>query len=230
MIRQMIAIDEEKCNGCGLCTRACQEGALALVDGKAKLIRDDYCDGLGNCLPACPTGAISFVMREAVPFDEEAAMEHVSKTADSEIIIPQGHSCQSTQPSSVIAGRKSMTSSELTHWPIQIKLAPTKASMFDGADILVAADCTAFAAGDFHKRFLKGKKVLIGCPKLDVGDYSEKLAQIFASNDVKTVTLVRMEVPCCSGLEKMVKDALSKSQKKIPYRVVILSRDGNILS
>ena len=191
MIRKIIEIDEEKCTGCGLCVDACHEGAIELIDGKAKLIRDDYCDGLGDCLPTCPTGAIEIIEREAVAYDEEAV--------------------------------------KLRQWPIQIKLVPTKAAWFDGAKLLVAADCTAYAYANFHKEFIRGKVTLIGCPKLDAVNYSEKLTEILRNNDIQSVTIVRMEVPCCGGLEMAAKKALQTSGKFIPWQVVTISIDGKIL-
>ena len=196
MIRRIIQIDEEKCNGCGACAAACHESAIGMVDGKAKLLRDDYCDGLGDCLPACPTGAITFVEREAAAYDEAA----------------------------VIRNQRS-----LQQWPVQIKLAPVNAPYFDGAKLLVAADCSAYAYGDFHNRFIKGHVTLIGCPKLDNVDYSEKLTEIIKNNNIKSVTIVRMEVPCCGGLELAAKKALQESGKFIPWQVVTLSLDGQIL-
>ena len=210
MIRQIIEIDEGRCDGCGLCTEACEEGALQLVNGKAKLVRDDYCDGLGNCLPACPRSAISFVMREAVPFNSAAVAEN-AKTC-------------SEEPRKIIA----RGSSELTQWPVQLKLVPLQASFFDDADVVIASDCSAFASGDFHKRFLKGKKLMIGCPKFDAGDYPERMAQIFSNNSIRSITLIRMEVPCCTALDKMVRTAIVRSSKKIPYRVVVLRTDGSV--
>ena len=199
MIRKIIHIDEELCNGCGLCASACQEGAIGIVDGKAKLLRDDYCDGLGNCLPVCPTNAISFIEREAAAFDE-AAVEANMKA-----------------------------NSELRQWPVQIKLVPVNAPYFDGAHLLIAADCTAYAYANFHQEFIRGKITLIGCPKLDEGDYSEKLTEIIRQNNIKSVTIVRMEVPCCSGLARAAETALRNSGKFIPWQVKIISTDGRIV-
>lgn len=196
MIRRIIQIDEEKCNGCGACAAACHESAIGMVDGKAKLLRDDYCDGLGDCLPACPTGAITFVEREAAAYDEAA----------------------------VIRNQRS-----LQQWPVQIKLVPTSAPYFDGAKLLIAADCTAYAYANFHEDFMKGKIVLVGCPKLDSVDYSEKLEEIIRSNNITEVTIVRMEVPCCGGLEMAAKRALQNSGKFIPWQVATISVDGKIL-
>ena len=202
MIRKIIKIDESKCNGCGLCASACHEGAIGMVNGKAKLLREDYCDGLGDCLPACPTGAISFEEREARPYDHAAV----------------------TAAKSAGGG-----SSRLSQWPVQIKLAPVNAPYFDGADLLIAADCSAYAFGDFHSIFIQNRVTLIGCPKLDECDYSEKLTSIMAQNDIKSVTVVRMEVPCCGGLEAAVRKAIKNSGKFIPWQVKTISIDGRIL-
>lgn len=196
MIRRIIQINEEKCNGCGACAATCHESAIGMVDGKAKLLRDDYCDGLGDCLPACPTGAITFVEREAAAYDEAAVIKN-------------------QRP--------------LQQWPVQIKLVPTSAPYFDGAKLLIAADCTAYAYASFHEDFMKGKIVLVGCPKLDSIDYSEKLEEIIRSNNITEVTIVRMEVPCCGGLEMAVKKALQNSGKFIPWQVATISVDGKIL-
>lgn len=200
MIRKIIQIDEEKCNGCGACASACHEGAIGMVGGKAKLLRDDYCDGLGDCLPTCPTGAISFVEREAAAYDEAA-----------------------------VQAAKTKKGSELRQWPIQIKLAPVNAPWFDGAKLLVAADCTAYAYADFHQDFIKGHITLIGCPKLDAVDYAVKLTDIIRNNDIRSVTVVRMEVPCCGGMENAVKTALQDSGKLIPWNVVTIATDGSMI-
>lgn len=200
MIRNIIQIDTEKCNGCGLCASACQEGAIGIVDGKATLLREDYCDGLGNCLPVCPADAISFVEREAAAFDEEAVKRVMGQTV-----------------------------SRLQQWPVQMKLIPVHAPYFDGARLLIAADCTAYAYASFHEDFIKGKVTLIGCPKLDNVDYSEKLTEIIRDNDIKNVTTVRMGVPCCGGLEHATAEALKASGKRIPWQVVTVSADGRIL-
>ena len=201
MVRRIIEIDEEKCNGCGICADACHEGAIGMIDGKAKLLRDDYCDGLGDCLPTCPTGAIQFIEREAAAYDEAAVKANQKKK----------------QP-------------QLSQWPVQIKLAPVNAPYFQGADLLIAADCTAYAYGDFHNQFIKGRVTLIGCPKLDMVEYAEKLTEIISNNEIKSVTVARMEVPCCGGIEYAVKTALQNSGKFLPWRVVTIATDGRILS
>jgi NAD-dependent dihydropyrimidine dehydrogenase PreA subunit len=206
MIRRIIEIDEDKCNGCGACAAACHEGAIGMVDGKAKLLRDDYCDGLGDCLPTCPTGAIRFVEREAAAYDGQAVLENQKKAAPAVI-----------QPS------------QLAQWPCQIKLVPVNAPYFQGAKLLIAADCTAYAYANVHQEFMRGKVTIIGCPKLDDVDYSEKLTQILENNDIKSVTILRMEVPCCGGLEMAAKKALKESGKFIPWQVVTISIDGKIL-
>ena len=230
MLRKIINIDKEKCNGCGLCASACHEGAIGLVDGKAELLRDDYCDGLGNCLPACPTGAITFVEREAAPFVEEAVKKNMAAKK-----APIAHGCPGTMarsftpPAPTAQQTTGSHQSELRQWPVQIKLAPVKASYFDGAKLLIAADCTAYAYCDFHRDFLRGHVVLIGCPKLDDGDYSEKLAEILKQNNIKSLTVARMEVPCCGGLENAAITALKNSGKFIPWQVVTISTDGQII-
>ena len=228
MKRRIIQIDEEKCNGCGACANACHEGAIAMVDGKARLMRDDYCDGLGDCLPACPTGAISFVEREAAPYDKAAAEANVAAKRAAEGKLPCG--CPGTysrelkrEAAEVSAPSVSAVVSRLSQWPVQIKLAPVRAPYFDGAKLLVAADCTAFARADFHERFIKGRVTLVGCPKLDGVDYAEKLTEIIRNNDIKDVTVVRMEVPCCGGIEDAVKRALMASGKFLPWQVVTVA-------
>lgn len=233
MIRKIIQIDEEKCNGCGACAEACHEGAIGMINGKAKLLRDDYCDGLGDCLPVCPTDAISFVEREAAAYDEAAVKKNKEKGS--------GHGCpgqksrQLTKPQAeghVSAGPQNTAAflrSQLAQWPVQIKLAPVNAPYFDGAKLLIAADCAAYAYAAFHSDFMKGRITLIGCPKLDSVDYSDKLTEIIAKNDIKSVTVVRMEVPCCGGLEHAAVTALKNSGKFIPWQVVTLSLDGEIL-
>ena len=210
MIRKIIQIDEEKCNGCGACANACHEGAIGMVDGKATLLRDDYCDGLGDCLPACPVDAIHFVEREAAEYDAEAVKKHME----------QRRAAQKTDEAAA---------SQLSQWPVQIKLAPTKASYFDGAKLLIAADCTAYAYGDFHNQFIRGRVTLIGCPKLDSVDYTEKLTEIIRNNDIKSVMVVRMEVPCCGGIEHAVVEAMKASGKFLPWQVVVITTDGQIL-
>ena len=200
MIRKIIHIDEDKCNGCGLCAGACHEGAIEIIDGKAKLVREHFCDGLGDCLPSCPTGAITFEEREAPAYDEKAVMQ-----------------------------AKQEKRKKLSNWPVQIKLAPLQASYFDGADLLIAADCTAYAYAEFQKQFTEDRVVLIGCPKLDAVDYSEKLKEIISNNRIKSVIIVRMEVPCCGGIEMAAKRALQESGKIIPWQVATISVDGTIL-
>jgi ferredoxin len=231
MIRKVIQIDEEKCVGCGLCVNACHEGAIGMVNGKAKLLRDDYCDGLGNCLPVCPTNAISFEEREAAAFDKEAVLAKKAQEA----AAPQGGCPGSRSMAFERANTAPATTpivsleSQLRQWPVQIKLAPINAPYFDRANLLIAADCSAFAFGDFHNTFLKNHVVLIGCPKLDEGDYSEKLTAILEHNNIKSVKVVRMEVPCCGGLEYATIEALKNCGKMIPWQVVTISTDGRIL-
>ena len=230
MIRKIIKIDPEKCNGCGLCAKACHEGAIGMVNGKAALLREDYCDGLGDCLPACPTGAISFEEREALAYDEKA-VEAAKKAAPLPCGCPgsmaraiqrqEDHACSGSAPAA--------NPSQLRQWPVQIKLAPVNAPYFNGAHLLVAADCTAYAYGNFHNEFIRSRVVLVGCPKLDMVDYSEKLTAILAQNDIQSVTCVRMEVPCCGGIEHAVKQALRASGKFIPWQVVTISTDGRII-
>lgn len=229
MIRKIIEIDEEKCNGCGACADACHEGAIGMVNGKAKLLRDDYCDGLGNCLPVCPTGAISFVEREAAAYDEAAV--NAKKQAEKQPMhfgCPGSQSRRISRPSVENTTYSEPVQSRLSQWPVQIKLVPINAPYFDNAELLIAADCTAYAYGDFHNRFIRNKIVLIGCPKLDEGDYTEKLTAIIKNNNIKSVTIVRMEVPCCGGIERAAKTALLNSGKFIPWQVVIISTDGKI--
>ena len=231
MLRKIIKIDEEKCTGCGLCAKACHEGAIEMIDGKARLTREDYCDGLGDCLPACPTNAITFEEREAPAYDEAAVLAAKQKRSGS---LPCG--CPGTH-SSVIRREeaaaqkapKAPAESQLSQWPVQIKLVPVNAPYFNNAKLLIAADCTAYAYGNFHSEFIKDHITLIGCPKLDEGDYAEKLTGIIAGNEIKSVTVVRMEVPCCGGIENAVKTALQSSGKLIPWRVVTISTDGRIL-
>ena len=235
MIRRIIQIDREKCNGCGACAEACHEGAIAMVDGKAELMRDDdYCDGLGDCLPACPTGAITFVEREAAAYDEQAVMENKQKKMRKEgMTLPCG--CPGSQSRQIkraedphAGAQCAVQESRLSQWPVQIKLVPVNAPYFDGAKLLIAADCTAYAYAAFHERFMRGHITLVGCPKLDGVDYAEKLTEIIRENDVKSVTVVRMEVPCCGGLERAAVTALKNSGKFIPWQVVTVTLDGRL--
>ncbi|MBD9196178.1 MAG: ferredoxin [Clostridiales bacterium] len=247
MIRRVIEIDRDKCNGCGACAAACQEGAIGMVDGKAALLRDDYCDGLGNCLPHCPTNAITFVEREAAAFDEKAvAAAQLAKKAEALIgsapVTRSGCSgsaplnlggCPGSQAAELRenpadAPMQSAAVSRLMQWPIQIKLLPVQAPFYQGARLLIAADCTAFSRADFHERFMKGHITMIGCPKLDEGDYAEKLTEIIRLNEIREVTIVRMEVPCCGGLQRAAETALRESGKFLPWQVVTLGRDGTI--
>ncbi len=266
MVRRIIQINEDKCNGCGACASACHEGAIGMVNGKAKLLRDDYCDGLGDCLPTCPTGAIKFVEREAAAYDEEAVKENMKKraaqgkdgkpavsetavsAAASEHVAPQAGAAsqptggcpgsrmrmlrQQAEKEDVLAGEINLVkapASQLAQWPCQIKLVPTNAPYFNGAKLLIAADCTAYAYANMHQEFMRGKVTIIGCPKLDDIDYSEKLTTIIRDNDIKEVTIVRMEVPCCGGLEMAAKKAIQESGKFIPWQVVTISIDGKKL-
>ncbi len=231
MIRKIIKIDEEKCNGCGACAAACHEGAIEMVNGKAKLTREDYCDGLGDCLPACPTDAISFEEREAPAYDEEAVKKAKAKNAGEKLPCgcPGTHSKSIKRDCSLPTAKSAPVTSQLTQWPCQIKLVPVNAPYFDNANLLIAADCTAYAYGNFHNEFIRNHITLIGCPKLDEGDYTEKLTQIIARNNIKSVKVVRMEVPCCGGIENAVKRALMTSGKFIPWQVITISTDGKIL-
>ena len=215
MKRKIIKIDESKCNGCGLCAAACHEGAIGMVDGKAKLMREDYCDGLGDCLPACPTNAISFEEREAPAYNEKAVLAAKAAKQNAGEVLPCG--CPSAHSKSI------------KRWPVQIKLVPVNAPYFDGAKLLIAADCTAFAYGDFHNKFIKDHITIVGCPKLDSVDYSEKLTEIIKNNNIKSVSVVRMEVPCCGGIENAVKTALINSGKMIPWQVYTITTDGKII-
>jgi len=235
MVRRIIKIDEEKCNGCGLCAEACHEGAIGMIGGKAKLLRDDYCDGLGDCLPACPTKAITFEEREAAEYDEAAVKARM--TGMSETPLPCG--CPGSNARAIQRGGPVLpaaapplpqdTTTQLAQWPVQIKLVPVTAPYFENAGLLIAADCAAYAYGNFHAEFMRNKITLIGCPKLDEGDYSEKLTAIISENNIKSITVARMEVPCCSGIENAVKTALRNSGKMIPWRVVTISTSGRIL-
>ncbi len=260
MIRKIIHIDEEKCNGCGICATACHEGAIDIVDGKAKLMRENFCDGFGDCLPGCPTGAITFEEREAPAYDEEAVKRaqmsrQAEKRGEAEVNENEmrremaAHAAHAGCPGSRFMQFKRVENPEtneseaaapavqtaakpvsrLMQWPCQIKLLPVRAPFYDGAKLLIAADCTAYAYANMHEDFMKGKVTMIGCPKLDEGDYSEKLTEIIALNDIKSVTIVRMEVPCCGGLQRAAENALRNSGKFIPWQVVTISRDGRIL-
>ncbi len=237
MIRKIIHIDEGKCNGCGICADACHEGAIDIVDGKAKLMREHFCDGLGDCLPACPTGAITFEEREAAEYDEKAVKEAQKKKKLQEKVK---HMHEMGCPGSKIHimnhnedtptnAKMSDLTSQLCNWPVQIKLAPFNASYFDGAKLLIAADCTAYAYANFHQEFICGKVTLVGCPKLDAVEYSEKLTQIIANNDIQSLTIVRMEVPCCGGIEMAAKKAIQQSGKFIPWQIVTIGIDGTII-
>ena len=226
MIRRIIHIDEEKCNGCGKCVHACHEGAIDLVNGKARLMREHYCDGLGDCLPSCPTGAITFEEREAPAYDEAAVKAAQAAKPAAHTGCPGSRIRQMAAKAPAAAGEP--VSGQLTNWPVQIKLAPTAGPTFAGRDLLIAADCTAYTYGDFHRRFLSSRTLLIGCPKLDMVDYSEKLTAIFRGNDIRSVTLLRMEVPCCGGLEHAVKTALAASGKDIPLTVQVVNIDGTL--
>ncbi len=240
MVRKIIKIDQEKCTGCGLCADACHEGAIGMVDGKAVLLREDYCDGLGDCLPACPTGAITFEEREAPAYDAAAVAaaqsEKSAKTETAESAEPLPCGCPGTHSKTIHRPaqqnelpQSAAVQSQLAQWPVQIKLVPVNAPYFNGANLLVAADCTAYAYGDFHTRFMKNRVTLIGCPKLDAVDYAEKLTEILSRNEIKSVTALRMEVPCCGGIEHAVQTALQKSGKWIPWQVHVISTDGRVL-
>ena len=234
MIRKIIKIDKEKCNGCGACAAACHEGAIEMQNGKAYLAREDYCDGLGDCLPACPTGAISFEEREAPAYDEAAVREARMQTHGPHRPC-SGGGCPGTKSralrreGSAPAPKSGSVPSQLMQWPCQIKLVPVGAPYFDGANLLIAADCTAYAYGNFHADFMRNHITLIGCPKLDEGDYTEKLTAIIANNNIKSVKVLRMEVPCCGGIENAVKRALQASGKFIPWQVITVTTDGRIL-
>ncbi len=235
MIRKIIKIDEEKCNGCGACATACHEGAIEMVNGKAKLTKEHYCDGLGDCLPACPTGAISFEEREAPAYDENAVSEAKTKTAKQAKSVCQG-GCPGIAIKSIVRSinpnqqvRATTITSQLMQWPCQIKLVPVNAPYFEDSNLLIAADCTAYAYGNFHNEFMRNHITLIGCPKLDMVDYTEKLTAILKNNNIKSVKVVRMEVPCCSGIENATKNALMKSGKFIPWQIITISTDGKIL-
>ena len=227
MIRRIIRIDEDKCNGCGLCAGACHEGAIGMVEGKARLLREDYCDGLGDCLPACPMNAISFEEREAPAYDEAAVLAAKKAKEEPEACSCPGSRCRSIEPA---AGEDVKdVPGQLMNFPVQIKLLPPNAAIFRNAHLLIAADCTAYAYGNFHRDFIRGKVCLIGCPKLDAVDYAQKLAGIFLYNDIRSVTLTRMTVPCCGGLSHAVIRAIEQSGKDIPLRIVTISPDGKIV-
>lgn len=228
MNRRIITIDREKCNGCGACAAACHEGAIGMIDGKAALLREDYCDGLGDCLPVCPTDAITMEERDAPAYNEAAVRASVAaKEASSKVCM--GGESRSTRRSTPIGGGSGASVSRLAQWPCQIKLLPTRAPYLDGADLLVAADCTAYAYAAFHEDFMRGRITLIGCPKLDAVDYTEKLCAILSENRIATLCVLRMEVPCCSGIEHAARRALLLSGKEIPFRVVTVSTEGKIL-
>lgn len=240
MIRRIIKINEELCNGCGICADACHEGAIGMVDGKARLLREDYCDGLGDCLPACPAGAITFEEREAPAYDEAAVK--AAQAAKAESVLPCG--CPGTQARSLKGNdgghcvekraedaqvEETAAKSQLRQWPVQIKLVPGKAAYFNNANLLIAADCAAYAYGNFHNEFIKNRITVIGCPKLDMVDYTEKLAEILTLNEIQSVTVVRMEVPCCGGIEMAARRALEACGKRIPWQVVTVSTEGELV-
>ena len=227
MIRKIIKIDEEKCNGCGACAKACHEGAIEMINGKAKLTREDYCDGLGDCLPACPTDAISFEEREAPAYDEEAVLK--AKGAKKPGCFCPSSAAKTFSRDTASVAVSENVSSQLAQWPCQIKLAPVNAPYFNGANLLIAADCCAYAYGNFHSDFMRNHITLIGCPKLDAVDYSQKLTEIIANNNIRSVKVVRMQVPCCGGIENAVKRALMSSGKFIPWQIVTISTNGRII-
>lgn len=235
MLRQVIKIDEDKCVGCGLCAKACHEGAIGIVGGKARLLKDDYCDGLGNCLPVCPTNAISFEQRDAAEYNREIAPKRVAGKKEVPLSACRGSMAKEIKRPATVLGNHAplsqaqASSSQLKQWPVQIKLVPINAPYFENANLLIAADCSAYAYGDFHNKFMSNKVTLIGCPKLDDGDYAEKLTAIIRENNIKSVTIVRMEVPCCGGLEKAAVEALKASGKFIPWQIFTISTDGKIL-
>ncbi len=250
MKRKIIHIDRELCNGCGACAAACHEGAIEMVDGKAVLTREDYCDGLGDCLPACPTGAITFEEREAPAYDEAAVLAAKAKKASQPLTKPTSPAmpahgvtggaklpcgCPGTNSKRIVreesacAVSTAPVTSRLSQWPVQIKLVPVNAPYFDGANLLIAADCTAYAYGNIHEEFIKGRVTLIGCPKLDEGDYADKLTAIISKNEIKSVTILRMEVPCCGGIENAAKRAIQASGKFLPWRVVTVTTDGRLI-
>ncbi len=230
MLRKIIKIDEEKCNGCGACAAACHEGAIEMVNGKARLTKENHCDGLGDCLPACPTNAITFEEREAPAYDEEAVKRSMLKKHAQKLPCGcPGTASKAIKREAVAKQSGVQLQSRLMQWPCQIKLVPVNAPYFDNADILIAADCTAYAYGNFHEEFIRNRITLVGCPKLDEGDYAEKLTQIISQNNINSITVVRMEVPCCSGIENAAKRALKASGKHIPWQVITITTDGKIL-
>ena len=229
MIRKIIQIDEHKCDGCGICVEACHEGAIGMVDGKAKLLRDDYCDGLGDCLPACPQGAITFVEREAAPYDEAAVLANKKGSACATGGCPGSMAKAIHRQEVPVQAEVPRQTSQLRQWPVQIKLVPVAAPWFQGAKLLIAADCTAFAYANFHQDFIKDHITLVGCPKLDMVDYTEKLTALLQNNDIKSLTVVRMEVPCCGGIQMAAQRALQASGKFIPWQVVTISTNGRII-
>ena len=229
MIRRIVEIDEEKCTGCGLCAKACHEGAIAIINGKAKLLRDDYCDGLGDCLPVCPADAIRIIELEAADYDEDAVKARQNKKVETKDCGCPGARAMKLRLKNSARLDDETVPSQLRQWPVQIQLVSPVAAYFENADILVAADCAAYAYGNFHDKFIKGRVTLIGCPKLDTMDYTEKLAEIFQQNDIRSVVVTRMQVPCCGGLERAVKEAVKRSGKNIPVQVFTLSADGSIL-
>ena len=229
MVRRIIQIDQEKCNGCGACAAACHEGAIGMVNGKAQLLRDDYCDGLGDCLPTCPTGAITFVEREAAAYDEAAVQARKAAACSGGCPGSAARSLHTAPAAAPAPVSQSGPVSRLMQWPVQLKLLPVEAPFYQGTKLLIAADCTAFSRADFHERFMRGRITVIGCPKLDEGDYAEKLTEILRRNDIREVLVVRMDVPCCGGIQRAAETALQKSGKFIPWQVVTLGRDGNIL-
>ena len=229
MVRKIIKIDEETCNGCGACAAACHEGAIEMIGGKARLTREDYCDGLGDCLPACPTGAITFEEREAPAYNEAAVLAAKEKKAPLPCTCPGTQSRVIQHEDRALSTSSKPVASQLSQWPVQIKLVPVSAPYFDGAKLLIAADCTAYAYGSFHQEFMRNHVTLIGCPKLDAVDYADKLTQIFQLNDIRSVTVTRMTVPCCGGLAFAVKTAIEQSGKTIPLNIVTISPDGTII-
>ena len=229
MLRKIIKIDEEKCNGCGACAAACHEGAIEMIGGKAKLTREDYCDGLGDCLPACPMDAITFEVREAPAYDEAAVLRAKQQKSAAPCACPGSAARAIVRQESPAAPAAVSVRSQLRQWPVQIKLVPVNAPYFENANLLIAADCTAYAYANFHQEFMRGRVTLIGCPKLDAGDYAEKLTEIIARNNIKSVTVLRMEVPCCGGIENAAKRAIMASGKFLPWQVVTVTTDGRIL-